>query len=92
MSIPNFEKRTINSKEVVFYNIEIRKGDNRWTVSKRYSEMNELNNYISENYMPISSFPSKEWLVWKKEEWLQNRRTALDLYLHVRLLDPSEAA
>lgn len=90
MSIPNFEKRIIESKEVTFYNIEMRKGDKRWMISKRYSEMVELNNYINENFMPISSFPSKEWFFRNDEERLQHRRTALDLYLHVRLLDTFE--
>ncbi len=83
MSIPSFERRTINAKEVVYYNIELRKGEKRWTVSKRYSELVELNNYIAANFMPISSFPSKEWVPWNKEASIQHRKTALDLYLHV---------
>jgi hypothetical protein len=83
ISISGYEKRNIRSKKVVFYDIQMKASEKNWIVSKRYSELVALNNYIKTNFLPVPSFPKKMWICNTKTTYLEVRKTSLDLYFHV---------
>jgi len=94
VSIPFTEIRSDGEDFVVYYMISIQLRGSKWTVYRRYNDFREFMNTISEKYPVISAlfFPHKKLLYNFEEEFIEERRAQLEVWLlHiVARIDPFE--
>lgn len=83
VSVPDFKKIFEGEKDVVYYSIKIKSSNNEWSVSKRYSELEKLNNELFVNHGLLPSFPGKSIIPFRKADEIETRRGQLETYLKV---------
>lgn len=88
VTIRDFKKAFEGTKDVVFYNIELKCGAKSWLIEKRFSEIERLNTELAANHPTMPPFPRKTLFSVSKPEDLENRRVQLESFLREILKRP----
>lgn len=83
MRIKKYKQSEID-KEVIFYEVEVSKKQEKIFLDKRYSEFNLLHKELKKLFEHLPAFPSKTLFnISKNSEELTKRKDMLDRYLKV---------
>lgn len=76
ISVPNYtDSKT--EPGTIYFNIELQVKDNKWSLSKRFSEFDALFNSIKTSYHNLPQLPKKSYLFKMNEKDLESRRDGL---------------
>ena len=79
--MPGFITKTVDNKQVVFYNITIKIKGNSWKIEKRFNEFVNLHKELAQWIQNPPAFPSKNVLTKKDDQFNINRKCKLEMYL-----------
>jgi hypothetical protein len=82
-SIPSFEEKHIEGKNVVIYQVQIgfQKNQRSWVINKRYSDFDALDKSIKEVYANLPSLPAKTLFKISDKKQIEDRKVILNSYL-----------
>jgi len=83
VTINEFGEKYIDGKTVTFYKIEIydNYSKEKWTMEKRYSEIDALHKSLSKLYPSIPPMPGKTLFKIKDKDQLEKRKKQLETFL-----------
>lgn len=81
VDIPVYRRTGEGGAEVVLYAVEVSRGEQGWTLEKRYSELERLHAQLREQHGTLPAFPAKSLFALRRPEELEARRRALAAYL-----------
>lgn len=82
-SVPEFKKNFEGNKDVVYFIIKLRSGNNQWVVEKRFSDITQLHDDLKNNHGNLPLLPPKTLFPIKTYEDIESRRIKLDVYINV---------
>ena len=80
LTIPLFENRFEDGKEVVFYLVTVEFETCKWQIAKRYKEFDKLNENLKKNHAGLPPFPGKSFFPLKNKEDIEKRRKNLETF------------
>jgi WD40 repeat protein len=83
ISVPTFTDKTIDKKNVTFYNVEVYNNfsKQRWSLEKRYNEFNELRDKMVKLLPNLPSLPGKTMFKVTSYDGLTKRKQQLEQFL-----------
>jgi WD40 repeat protein len=83
ISIPTFTDKTVDKKNVTFYNVEIYNNfsKQRWSLEKRYNEFNELRDKMVKLLPNLPTLPGKTMFKVTSYDGLTKRKQQLEQFL-----------
>lgn len=85
VEVPSFEEKKVDGgkNNVMFFKVIFGfiKGNKRWALEKRYSEFDQLDKTLKENYPNIPSLPGKTLFKMSDSASIENRRKVLNEYM-----------
>jgi WD40 repeat protein len=79
--ITKYEPGYSNGKEVTFFVLSVKLGEEHWELKKRYTEFHDLNQNLHDSHVKLPHFPAKSFFILKKQEDLDKRRDDLEKYI-----------
>jgi hypothetical protein len=68
-------------KQVTFYKVQVRAGDNVWTLERRFSEFDTMHKDLAKMVASVPEMPPKTYFKLTSHEGLMKRKQDLDMYL-----------
>lgn len=87
LTIPKFKEILEGNKSVVYYIVEIsKKGNEKWSIEKRFREFDDLNTALKKVYGNLPNLPGKTLFGMKEANEREKRRVELEKYLQTLIL------
>ncbi len=80
VNVKEFKTLFEGTKDVIFYTIEMKSGDKKWLISKRFSALKNLQEHLKINHSNLPIFPKKSFFALTKYEDIDGRRKKLDYF------------
>ena len=80
-SIDEYKVETIKGSQKVFFQINIKYNGYEWTVSRRYSEFEEIMKQLRFHFSNLPALPGKSFFAMKKAREIEGRRAKLNEWL-----------
>lgn len=84
LSVPNYDIKTFGKTEDIIFTIVLfsKLTNKEWTISRKYSDLLELNALLSEYYLKVPFFPKRNGSDQNLRE-LELRKNVIEKYLNV---------